>query len=146
MQSPQVNHYQRRHCSWTLYSIYFNSFNTNINKFAGLLTLSVDISPLKQWAFDDSHSPKYQKFKIDELPKVISYQQDWNWKDLISYYQQRYHKTIRPIFRRVECDIPKHCTCPACDVPVDYLMWNDGRKKSQVLCKVCQTPFFSNQR
>ena len=21
--------------------------------------------PLKQWAFDDSHSPKYQKFKID---------------------------------------------------------------------------------
>ena len=26
--------------------------------------------PLKQWAFDDSHSPKYQKFKIDELPPV----------------------------------------------------------------------------
>ena len=24
--------------------------------------------PLKQWAFDDSHSPKYQKYKIDELP------------------------------------------------------------------------------
>lgn len=22
-------------------------------------------TPLKQWAFDDSHSPKYQKFKID---------------------------------------------------------------------------------
>ena len=27
--------------------------------------------PLKQWAFDDSHSPKYQKFKIDELPRVF---------------------------------------------------------------------------
>ena len=27
--------------------------------------------PLKQWAFDDSHSPKYQKFKIDKLPKII---------------------------------------------------------------------------
>ena len=24
--------------------------------------------PLKQWAFDDSHSPRYQKYKVDELP------------------------------------------------------------------------------
>ena len=32
--------------------------------------------PLKQWAFDDSHSPKYQKFKIDQLPKIISYKQE----------------------------------------------------------------------
>ena len=24
--------------------------------------------PLKQWTFDDSHSPKYQKFKVDEPP------------------------------------------------------------------------------
>ncbi|MFI3208303.1 MAG: DDE-type integrase/transposase/recombinase [Eubacteriales bacterium] len=97
--------------------------------------------PLKQWAFDDSHSPEYQKFKIDELPKIISYQQEWNWKDLISYYQRRYNKTIKPVFRRTECDIPASCCCPACSAPVDYLMWNDGKKKSQVLCKVCQSHF-----
>ena len=97
--------------------------------------------PLKQWAFDDSHSPKYQKFKIDQLPKIISFKQEWNFKDLICYYDQRYHKTIKPVFRRAPCDIPKHCTCPACDAPVDYLMWNDGKKKSQILCKVCQTRF-----
>lgn len=30
--------------------------------------------PLKQWVFDDSHSPKYQKFKIDKLPKIIYYE------------------------------------------------------------------------
>ena len=97
--------------------------------------------PLKQWAFEDSHSPKYQKFKIDELPKIVSFQQDWNWKDLISYYKQRYGKTLKPVFRRVPCDIPKDCLCPACKAPVSYLMWNDGKKKSQVLCKVCQTRF-----
>ena len=57
--------------------------------------------PLKQWAFDDSHSPKYQKFKIDELPRIISYEQDWKWNDLISYYEKRYGKTIKPTFRRV---------------------------------------------
>ncbi len=27
--------------------------------------------PLKQWAHDDSHSPKYQKFKVDKLPKIL---------------------------------------------------------------------------
>ncbi|SFI21508.1 hypothetical protein SAMN05192551_1091, partial [Tindallia magadiensis] len=26
--------------------------------------------PLKQWAHDDVHSPKYQKFKTDKLPVI----------------------------------------------------------------------------
>ena len=51
--------------------------------------------PLKQWAFDDSHSPKYQKFKIDELPKIDNFKQEWN----------------------------------------------NGKKKSQLRCKICQTHF-----
>ena len=97
--------------------------------------------PLKQWAFDDSHSPKYQKFKIDELPKIISFKQEWNWTDLISYYQKRYGKTIKPVFRRGECNVPTDCTCPQCNAPYHYLMWNDGKKQSQLLCKVCQSLF-----
>ena len=97
--------------------------------------------PLKQWAFDDSHSPKYQKFMIDQLPKIISYKQEWDFKDLISYYQQRYGKTVRPVFRRMECDISETCQCPACNAPVQYLAWNDGKKKRQIICKVCQTLF-----
>ena len=43
--------------------------------------------PLRQWAFDDSHSPKYQKFKIDELPLITDFRQDWSFKDLIPYYE-----------------------------------------------------------
>lgn len=97
--------------------------------------------PLKQWAFDDSHSPKYQKFKIDELPKIISFKQEWNWTDLISYYQMRYCKTIKPVFRHGECNVPASCTCPQCNAPYHYLMWNDGKKQSQLLCKVCQSLF-----
>ena len=100
--------------------------------------------PLKQWAFDDSHSPKYQKFKIDQLPKIISYKQEWDWKDLISYYEQRYHKTINPVFRRVKCDIPEDCHCLSCNAPVPYLTWNNGKTKTQILCKVCQTRFNPN--
>ena len=97
--------------------------------------------PLKQWAFDDSHSPKYQKFKIDKLPKIISFKQEWNWTDLISYYQKRYGKTIKPVFRRGESTIPQNCTCPQCNAPHQYLMWNDGKKQNQLRCKVCQSLF-----
>ncbi len=28
--------------------------------------------PLKQWAFDDSTSPDYQKMKIDKLPLMVT--------------------------------------------------------------------------
>lgn len=97
--------------------------------------------PLKQWAFDDSHSPKYQKFKVDELPKIISYQQEWDWQDLISYYQQRYDKTIKPVFRHGDCNVPEDCKCLSCNAPFQYLKWNDGKRKSQLSCKVCQSRF-----
>ena len=102
-----------------------------------LLNFICKYIPLKQWAFDDSHSPKYQKFKIDELPRIISYEQDWKWNDLIPYYQKRYGKTIKPMFRRTECDISDDCTCPTCNAPKPYLSWNDGKKKKQIRCKVC---------
>ena len=100
------------------------------NKIIGqLLNFICRYIPLKQWAFDDSHSPKYQKFKIDELPKIISFKQDWEWTDLISYYKQRYNKTIKPVFRRGECDIPEDCNCYLCNAPFQYLIWNDGKNK-----------------
>ena len=91
--------------------------------------------PLKQWAFDDSHSPKYQKFKIDKLPKIISYKQDWDWKDLIGYYEQRYHKTIKPVFRHGECNVPEDLRCFSCNVPFHYLMWNDGKNRPRSYAK-----------
>ena len=96
--------------------------------------------PLKQWAFDDSHSPKYQKFKIDELPRLSNLQHDWNWTDLIKYYKERYNKTIKPINRRSECNISEECHCPKCNAPVLYLYRNNG-KAGQIWCKVCDTKF-----
>lgn len=74
--------------------------------------------PLKQWAFDDSHSPEYHKFKTDELPKVICHKQDWDWNDLLKYYQLRYNKTLKPVARRKECNIPADCLCPSCTAPM----------------------------
>ena len=95
--------------------------------------------PLKQWAFDDSHSPKYQKFKTDTLPIVIKYEiVDYNL--LIQYYKERYSYTIKPVNRRTECNIHEDCRCPRCGAPLPYLYNNNG-SKGQVLCKVCQASF-----
>ena len=96
--------------------------------------------PLKQWAFDDSHSPKYQKFKIDELPLITDFRQDWTYKELIPYYEKHYSKKIRPISRRSECDTPDSCTCPRCDAPKPFLYKNNG-SKGQLMCKICDTRF-----
>lgn len=96
--------------------------------------------PLKQWAFDDSHSPKYQKFKIDELPLITDFKQDWTYKDLILYYEKRYAKKIKPVNRRSECDIPADCCCPRCGAPKAFLYKNNG-SKAQALCKVCDAHF-----
>lgn len=96
--------------------------------------------PLKQRAFDDSHSPKYQKYKIDELPLITDFRQDWTYKELIPYFDKRYGKKIRPIKRQSECDIPEECSCPRCQAPKPYLYKNNG-SKGQLSCKVCDAKF-----
>lgn len=95
--------------------------------------------PLRQWAHDDSHSPKYQKFKVDRLPRIVYYEK-WDYKDYIPYLEWRYGKKVKPVARRKECDIPDDCTCPRCNAPRPHLYKNNG-SKGQVLCKVCSTAF-----
>ena len=97
--------------------------------------------PLKQWAYEDSHSPKYQKFKIDKLPLILNVE-PWDYRDFMAYLQWRYpdDKPIKPIRRRSECDIPDDCKCPRCNAPKIYLYKNNG-SKGQLQCKVCQTLF-----
>ena len=96
--------------------------------------------PLRQWAFDDSHSTKYQKFKVDELPKLQFIQHEWNWQFLIPYFEHQYHVKIKPVSRHKECDIPEDCSCPSCGAPQPYLYRNNG-KAGQLKCKVCNTNF-----
>lgn len=95
--------------------------------------------PLRQWAFNDSHSPKYQKFKIDQLPKIIHYE-IWDYKDYIPYLEWKYGKKIKPVNRRSKCDIPDDCSCPRCNAPMPFLYKNNG-SKGQIRCKVCSTVF-----
>ena len=42
--------------------------------------------------------------------------------------------------------VPKLVVCAVCDAPHDYLYYNDGKKKSQLRCKVCDHLFQADQR
>lgn len=109
-----------------------------------LLSFICRYMPLKQWSFDDSHSPKYQKFKVDELPRIADLRQDWTNKGLIPYYESHYGKKIRPISRRSDCDIPKDCSYPRYDAPMPFLYKNNGSKK-QLLCKIFSATFLPDE-
>lgn len=114
------------------------------NQICWLLNFICRYIPLRQWAFDDSHSPKYQKFKVDALPKVQIIQHEWHWQLLLPYFEQRYNVKIKPVSRRKECDIPENCSCPSCGAPQPYLYRNNG-KAGQLKCKVCDTNFSSDE-
>lgn len=99
--------------------------------------------PLKQWAFDDSHSPKYQKFKVDKLPVIKPFiRQDWQF--LLEYYQWKYGKPVKPVQRRKGKSIPEDTICPLCGAPHHYIYDNNGGN-GQYQCKVCGQTFSSGE-
>lgn len=99
--------------------------------------------PLKQWAFDDAHSPKYQKFQTDKLPIIKPFiKQDWQF--LLAYYEWKYHKTLRPVNRRNGRSLPEDTVCPLCGAPHQYLYDNNGGN-GQFQCKICGQTFISGK-
>jgi transposase-like protein len=65
----------------------------------------------------------------------------------MEYLKWRYkddYKPIKPVRRYGECDIDDGCTCPRCNAPKIYLYKNNG-SKGQLLCKVCQTRFATEE-
>ena len=99
--------------------------------------------PLKQWSFDDSHSPKYQKFKIDKLPVIKTFiKQDWLF--LLEYYQWKYGKPVKPVQRRNGKSIPEDTICPLCGAPHHYIYDNNGGN-GQYQCKICGQTFCSGE-
>jgi len=99
--------------------------------------------PIKQWAFDDSHSPKYQKFKTDKLPVILPFvKQDWLlWTE---YYLLRYKKALKPVSRHSGKSIPDDIECPLCGAPHHFIYDNNGGR-GQYQCKVCSYTFVNNK-
>jgi hypothetical protein len=83
-----------------------------------LLLFIAKYIPLKQMAFEDSHSPEYQKFKVDKLPKIFI-PESVDYQLLLAYYHHKYGKTVKPVNRRAESAKVGECTvCPRCGAPM----------------------------
>jgi len=95
--------------------------------------------PLNQWAFDDSNSPVYQKYKVDKLPKIIRFEKV-DYKFLLAYYKHKYNKVLKPVQRRNGKSIPSKIVCPKCGAPHHYIYDNNG-DRGQFKCSVCDKVF-----
>lgn len=111
-----------------------------------LLSFICKFIPLKQWVFDDSHSPEYQKFKVDKLPIIIPFEKQ-DYKFLIELFAWQYGKTVKPVVVRdpSKRKVPADACCPRCGAPHDYLYDNNGGK-GQFKCAVCSQTFNSGER
>ena len=100
--------------------------------------------PLRQWAHDQSHSPKYQKFAADELPVIKTFHKQ-DWRFLLEYYLWKYGKPLMPVKRRNGDDMPRCMVCPVCDAPHEYIRDNNGGR-GQYKCKVCGANFVTGEK
>ena len=102
--------------------------------------------PLKQFIHDDSVSPKYQKFKVDQLPIIKKFEkQDHTF--LLEYYLWKYDKPLKPVQIRKNSkrNVPENAICPVCGAPHQYLYDNNGGN-GQFQCKVCGHTFINGKR
>ena len=115
-----------------------------LNRIYELTLFIAKYIPLKQWAFDDSKSPYYQKFKIDKLPIIKKFfKQDYSF--LLEYYLWKYGKPVKPVQRRNGKSIPEDIFCPLCGAPHQYIYDNNGGK-GQYQCKVCGQTFITGKQ
>jgi transposase-like protein/uncharacterized protein YbaR (Trm112 family) len=116
--------------------LYIHHLNKQISF---LLLFIAKYIPLKQWAYDDSHSPKYQRFTLDKFPILIKHE-SVHFKLLLKNYFEANLKELKPVRRRNGKTIPTDIICPRCHAPHQYLYDNNGGN-GQYLCKVCGNAF-----
>lgn len=104
-----------------------------------LLLFIAKYIPLKQWAYEDSHSPKYRRFILDRLPIIIKHE-SLDYRVLLKNYFDTNLKELKPVRRRNGKTIPSDLICPHCNAPHDYLYDNNGGN-GQYQCKVCGNNF-----
>ena len=84
--------------------------------------------------------PHYRDFSVDPQPPLTqppAPSRTLDWRQLCKQFERQHHRPLAPIQRSGVDPVPRACRCPHCGAPRDYLYANDGRKATQLRCKVC---------
>jgi len=92
--------------------------------------------------------PNYRKYDVDPEPPLTEYpapkrrQPSADWKTLRELYRLNNGKELKPVKRRDKStSVLNSIRCPSCHAPGKYIYYNDGKKRSQLRCKVCSDLF-----
>lgn len=102
--------------------------------------------------FKEKH-PNYRVFSVDPLAPLAEPQKQEDtvpvkdYRQLLEEYLIKHGKPLSSIKHRKGSPIvPDLTRCPVCNAPSGYIYYNDGRKRRQMKCKVCNTLFQLNKR
>ena len=90
--------------------------------------------------FKEKH-PNYRNFFVDPEPPLSSRPEPTpklNFKELLVNYNKQHGHPLKPVNpKKSQTRVPKNSICKSCNAPAKYLYFNDGKKRSQLKCKVC---------
>ena len=97
--------------------------------------------------------PNYRKFSVDpespltECPPPKARQPTTDWKYLLEKYHREKGKQLKPVRRKNSLTaVPTSTKCPNCNAPSKFIYYNDGKKRIQLKCKVCDELFQARAR
>lgn len=101
--------------------------------------------------FKEKH-PNYRNFVVPPLPPLMAPPKkepipERDYRRILDEYERTHGKPLTPVQCRAgSVRVPDLVACPFCHAPSKYLYFNDGKKRSQLLCKVCHGLFQAEKR
>ena len=101
--------------------------------------------------FKEKH-PNYRSFVVPPLPPLKALPKkepvpEEDYRQILAEYEKTHGKPLSPVrYRTGSPRVPDLMVCPCCHAPSEYLYYNDGKKRTQLLCKVCGELFQAERR
>ena len=100
----------------------------------------------------EDRPPHYRQFRVDPTPPLLQPPNPKSdvpdWHIIQQQHRELHGKPISKVRRRGGQAVPEKCRCQHCNAPARYLYLNNGKRNSQLLCKICKktTPTSQSRR